>query len=115
MSLTIEQIRAACEQAGETCQVDVPEWSGPVHVRLIRGSEFPALQAAIEKAEKEPIQAFAEISLLCLSDDNGTQALADLDVLLKAPVRVLRRIAEAALEHNGLGEGDEDEGEAKNP
>lgn len=91
--------------------VEVPEWGGVVHVRMLTAGELDTFQLQVAEQSKESRQVRALLVAACCCDADGypvfseaqTTELANLDC---AP---MERIFEAAQRLNGLTKQAQDE------
>lgn len=103
--LSREEILSARDLAPK--EVEVPEWGGAVHVRLLTlGERLEAIEA---------IRGDGDVTLkllaLALCDDAGARLFADgdLEALKGKNGDVLQRLALEALRHNRMARADADE------
>ena len=88
--------------------IEIPEWGGGFHMRVLPGPELDALMQAQAKLGGEnstaPSRLAAEVVGRCLCDENGVRLFADGDIgaLAGKSGKVLARVATAALGFNGL-------------
>lgn len=105
--LTKEQILSALDTAPKS--EDVPEWGGPVNIAVMSGLTRDAFNASIQK--DQPNSAFiASLLVATLVDDAGAQifTLDDVGALQQKSAAVTARLAEVAMELNGLTTGAKD-------
>lgn len=108
MSLTREQMDAA---PVTTKEVKVPEMNikdGSVFVRMLDAdgvSQLASLADQVTKgSETSEIAFLFKVAALTTSDESGSRLYGDdeVDVIKRWPFKALERVAEAALELNGM-------------
>lgn len=91
-------------------EVDVPEWGGSVYVRVIGGAELDILMNRWHELGgadgKNPAQINANVVLAAACDEQGRALFEynDLGKLVRMPIAGVKRVADAAIELNGLTE-----------
>lgn len=106
MSLTKDQI-IGCRDIPAPEAVDVPEWGGQVHLRVLTGAERDAFEARFAGSDKAAglrnVRAF--LLVRCLCDEAGERLFEDGDAeaLGAKSASVLGRLFETAMELNGIG------------
>lgn len=87
-------------------EVDVPEWSGSVLLRVMRGVERDAFEARIAAEDRANVRA--RLAALSIVDADGQRLFTDADVeaLGQRNARALNRIFERAMALNGFTESD---------
>jgi hypothetical protein len=88
--------------------VDVPELGGTIGVRRVAFQDAMALAAAgahVDESTAHQEQFLVELVVLCACDNTGKRLFraSDKNDVAKLPAMVLQRIADVALEINGLG------------
>lgn len=83
-------------------RVEVPAWQEAVFVRTITAKEAQAVSKFSDG------NYLGRWLALVLSDADGDRILSDEDAetILQHPLSVLQPIAEAAMEHNGMGDAE---------
>jgi hypothetical protein len=102
--LTREQILAADDLTRE--RVDVPEWGGPVFVRLMSAAEHARLGLAFDSIPKEKVREHVVALTLC--DDAGNPLFTpdDVEALGRKSKDAIERVFAAAQRLNKLGAAD---------
>jgi hypothetical protein len=109
--LTRDQIIAAADAKSEV--VNVPEWGGDVHVKVMTGTERDAWEASIldadDKVSKKQFRA--KLLVQTLVDEQGKRLFteADLDALSAKNANAITRLYEKASKLNALTKEDEDQ------
>lgn len=100
--LTREQILAA--QDLPTRAVDVPEWGGRVHVRVMNGAERDEFDDFVIKRKGDIKGLRLRLAALCLCSPDGQRLFSEEDVeaLSKKSGKAIQIIEKAATELNGL-------------
>jgi len=105
--LTKDLILAAADTAPKS--VDVPEWGGSVNIAVMSGVARDAFNASIQKDQPNSV-FIANLLVATLVDEAGTPIFtsADVGALQQKSAAVTGRLAEAAMELNGLAAGAKD-------
>ena len=91
----------------EMSSIEVPEWNGIVFVRVLSGANRDRLLRKLKKATDEGRYFTPELVALCLCDKCGDVMFATdgaVKALSKKSSVVLERIADVAIEINGLND-----------
>lgn len=82
--------------------VEVPEWGGTIHIRVMTGAELDGYDQAAYQNDYRMIRA--ELLVRCLCDEQGNRILSDQDVaeLAQQDGYILDRLFDEAREHNGM-------------
>ena len=108
--LTKDQILAANDLTKET--VDVPEWGGPVFVRVLTGAERDAFESeAVGDRRVGKSNVRAQLCARAICDERGDRLFSDDEVgaLAAKSAAALDRVFEAASRLNGLSGRDVEE------
>jgi len=102
MQLTRDQIISAIDAV--TKPIDVPEWGGVIHVRVISAAERDSLEAAMQDRVTRAKNIRARIVALCACNPAGERLFTDEDAeaLGKKSGIVMDRLFDAAMEINGM-------------
>lgn len=113
--LTKDQIREVKDI--HIVPVEVPEWGGSVHVRALSVRERETLEAGIKpKNGAVDTRGFrVKVVIAATVTEDGTQMFnkSDAGWLTEKAASAIERIAEAALEHNGMTEDAGNDAEGK--
>ena len=87
-------------------EVPIPEWGDSVYVRSFTGMDRQELNKWAKAHEAKGDLADPIIVARCLCDASGTRLYGDneTDKVLALDGKILSFIAQAAAEHNGIGE-----------
>ena len=110
MALSKEQILAADDMGLK--EVEVPEWSGSVFVRVMTVGERDSYENEWIVNKNKGVENFRSKFLQrVLCDEKGELLFtaSEIDLLAKKSARVITRIWEAAMKHNALSDGDVEE------
>lgn len=111
--LTKAQILASSDILDSLQTVQVPEWGGPVFVRVMNGEERGRFELANTGAPKESIRGRLCVATICDPQGNLLFEPCDVALLGKRSSVALDRVFEVALKINGIGPGSVED-EAKN-
>ena len=117
MALTATEILNA--QDAQVIPLEVPEWNGSVFIRTLTGAERDRLEIMFKNmgggsGDGATVKSWrAEFASLVISDESGNRIFDDkqIEELAKKNGKVLDRITDAGLNHNGLTEGAIEEAE----
>jgi len=105
--LTKEQILNADDITFE--EIDVPEWSGTVRLKVMSGSERDSYEAAIYEIKGKDVRLNrddmrAKLLARTLIDENGNRLFPDAEIRMlgKKSSKALDRLYEVAQRINGL-------------
>lgn len=98
MALTRDAILAADDRQLEL--VPVPEWGGEVYVRSLTSEE---VRPITDNDNEMPVGLLVSIAA-CDEDGAPLFTEADIPALERKSVKALKRVVNAAMEINGLGE-----------
>jgi hypothetical protein len=106
VNLTRDQILQAAD-VGPLVAVDLPEWGGTAHVRVMTGTQRDRFEAAFA-LDKANVRARLAAYTLC--DEAGQPLFAEADVaaLGERSSLALDRVFAAAMKLNGIGKPDVD-------
>jgi hypothetical protein len=110
MGLSKDQILAANDMG--LLEVDVPEWGGSVHIRVMTVGERDSYENEWMVNKHKGVDNFRSKFLQrVLCDDSGELLFAadEVSKLASKSARVITRIWEAAMSHNALTDSDVDE------
>lgn len=82
--------------------VEIPEWGGGVHVRVLTGKERDELEQAWETTKRKNFRARLAVAVCCDDDGNDVFQYHDIEALGQQPSTALQRITEVALRINGF-------------
>lgn len=96
----------------ELLEVSVPEWGGVVHIGLATAGDVEKFG----RAKDEPEQ-MARFLAACLCDEKGNRLFdkSDFKRLSEKPFRIITRLVDEAMRHNGIGDDAEDDLEKNSP
>jgi NADH:ubiquinone oxidoreductase subunit len=106
-SLTKDQILSADDLG--LLKVDVPEWGGAVHIRVMAVSERDAYEREWIGKKETGVENFRTKFLqrvLCDEAGNLLFTASETDKLAQKSARVMTRLWEKAMKHNALMESD---------
>lgn len=96
-----------------TQTVDVPEWGGVIHVRVMSGAERDAYEDETYTLNGKDValnrrNARARLLVKCISDQDGNRLFTDSDAktLGEQPADVLDKVYTVALKVNGFTKQD---------
>ena len=110
MALTKDQILAADDMG--LLEVQVPEWGGSVHVRVMSVGERDSYENEWMVNKNKGVDNFRSKFLQrVLCDEKGELLFTpqEVDKLAKKSARVITRIWDAAMKHNALTDDDVEE------
>ena len=110
MGLSKDQILAANDMG--LLEVDVPEWGGSVHIRVMTVGERDSYENEWMVNKTKGVDNFRSKFLQrVLCDESGELLFAanEIDMLATKSARVITRIWEAAMKHNAITDDDVEE------
>lgn len=110
MPLTKEQILAANDS--KPLEVKVPEWGDSVFIRVMSVGERDAFELEYIRAGGKPVDNFRTKYLqACLCNERGELLFTKDEIagLSAKSARVMNRLWEVAMAHNGMTQKDADE------
>jgi hypothetical protein len=104
-ALTREQILGAKDVTVKT--VDVPEWGGPVNVRVMSGARRGYIESRVLKGDMQQGDMRIIVCASTICDDEGFAIFTndDIELLGEKSSIALDRVFAAALELNGMQSG----------
>ena len=90
-------------------ELNIPEWGGPINVRVMSGKERDAFEASIDDKDRKSMHNFrARLCVLLIGDENGKRIFHDSQVgaLSLKSSKVLNDIVDFGMKLNGMTEQD---------
>jgi len=107
--LTAEQILQA--PRAKPVPVEVPEWGGIVHVRMLTAGELDQFQMQVSDQPKDSRQVRGLLVAVCCCDEQGYPLFTEAQVeqLAALDCAPMERVFEAAQKLNGLARSAQDD------